>query len=271
MIPGSLGSRRAGWLSLILVIGLSTTIYSGVAQSETCVLPSQHEGVTFPVDQIEAHWACRLQPIISHYTTASKLGSLRTPLPEAVYLYLLDHPPMAAGLINRLDLGLYKSEARGAGRFWGNDGEGASGIVELVYQDRASRVYYLEGSHASRFLPRISGKAVVLLRMSQVTDSNGVEAMDSTLVFYARLDNRLLSGIASLLRPLAGNAVTRKLAKGVDTVNRLSRVMRQQPDRVLSEATKSPALSSDEVAFLKHALMNLSHPSGATQSGTTLP
>ena len=271
MIPWWLCSRRASLLSLIVAIGLSTTMYSGPAQSETCSLPSQHEGVTFPVEQIEAHWACRLQPIISHYTTANKLGPLRTPLPESVYLYFLDHPPMAAALVNRLGIAPYKSEMRGAGRFWGNDGEGTSGIVELVYQDRTSRVYYLEGSHDSRFLPLITGKAVVLLRMNQVTDSNGVEAMDSTLVSYTRLDNRLLSGIVSLLRPLAVGAETRKLAKGVNTVNRLSQVMRQQPDRVVSEATKSPGLPSDEVAFLKHALENLPHPSGAIQSKTISP
>ena len=271
MIPRSLGSRRAGALSLIVVIGLSTTILSSQAQSETCSLPSQHAGVTFPVEQIEAHWACRLRPIISHYTTANKLGPLRTPLPEAVYAYLLDRPPMAAALVNRLGIVPYKSEMRGPGRYWGNDGAGTEGIVELVYQDRTSRVYYLEGSHGSRFLPRITGKAVVLLRMNQVTDSNGVEAMDSTLVSYTRLDNRLLAGIVSFLRQLAGSAVTRRLAKGVDTVNRLSQVMRQQPDRVMSEATKSPALSSDEVAFLKQALENLSHSSGATRFRKTSP
>lgn len=271
MIPGWLCSRWAGSLSLLVVIGLSTTMYSGPAQSETCSLPSQHVGVTFPVEKVDPDWACRLQPIISHYTTANKLGPLRTPLPEAVYLYFLDHPPMAAALVNRLGIAPYKSEMRGAGRFWGNDGEGTSGIVELVYQDRTSRVYYLEGSHDSRFLPRITGKAVVLLRMNPVTESNGTEVMDSTLVYYTRLDNRLLSGIVSLFRPFVGSAVTRKLAKGVDTVNRLSQVMRQQPDRVVSEATKSPGLPSDEVAFLKHALENLSHSSGATQSRTTSP
>ena len=271
MIPRSLGSRRAGSLSLIVVIGLSTALYSSLAQSETCSLPSQHVGVTFPIEKVDPDWACRLQPIISHYTTANKLGPLRTPLPEAVYLYLLDHPPMAAALVNRLGIAPYQSEMRGAGRFWGHDGAGASGIVELVYQDRTSRVYYLEGSHDSRFLPLITGKAVVLLRINQVTDSNGVEAMDSTIVSYTRLDNRLLSGIVSLLRPLTGSAETRKLAKGVDTVNRLSQVMRQQPDRVVSEATKSPGLPSDEVAFLKHALENLPHPSGAIQSKTISP
>jgi hypothetical protein len=256
---------------LLVVIGLSTTLYSSLAQSETCPLPSQHVGVTFPIEKVDPNWACRLQPIISHYTTANKLGPLRTPLPEALYLYFLDHPPMTAVLANRLGIALYRSEMRGAGRFWGNDGEGTEGIVELVYQDRTSRVYYLEGSHDSRFLPRITGKAVVLLRMNPVKGLNGVEAMDSTLVSYTRLDNRLLSGIVSLLRPLARSAETRKLAKGVDTVNRLSQVMRQQPDRVVSEATKSPALSSDEVAFLKHALENLPHSSGVAPPRTTSP
>jgi len=271
MISGWLCSRRSGALSLIVVIGLSTTIYSGLAQSETCSLPSQHAGVTFPIEKVDPDWACRLQPIISHYTTTNKLGPRRTPLPEEVYAYLLDRPPMAATLVNRLGIAPYQSEMRGPGRYWGNDGAGTKGIVELVYQDRTSRVYYLEGSHDSRFLPLITGKAVVLLRMNQVTDSNGVEAMDSTLVSYTRLDNRLLSGIVSLLRPLVGSTVTRRLAKGIDTVNRLSQVMRQQPDRVVSEATKSPSLSSDEVAFLKYALENLSHSSGATQSRTTSP
>ncbi|MBU6431892.1 MAG: hypothetical protein KJS98_01100 [Nitrospirae bacterium] len=271
MIPGWLCLRMAGSLSLIVVIGLSATIYSSPAQPGTCPLPSHHAGVTFPVEQIEAHWACRLEPIISRHTTANKLGPLRTPLPQVAYLYLLDHPPMAASLVNRLGIAPYQSEIRGPGRYWGNDGEGTAGTVELVYQDRTSRVYYLEGSHDSRFLHHITGKAVVLLRMNQVTDVNGVEAMDSTLISYTRLDNRLLSGIVSLLRPLTGSAVTRKLAKGVDSVNRLSQVMRQQPDRVLSEATKPSALSSDEMAFLKHTLEDLSHSSSATQSRTSSP
>jgi hypothetical protein len=271
VISGWWCSRRAGSLSLLVAIGLGTTIYSSPAQSGNCVLPPQHAGVNFPLEQLDASWACQLQPIISHYTTTNKLGPLRTPLPEMVYTYLLNHPSMTAVLANRLGIALYRSEMRGSGRYWGNDGEGTEGIVELVYQDRTSRVYYLEGSHGSRFLPRITGKAVVLLRMNQVTDSNGVEAMDSTLVFYTRLDNRLLAGIVSLLRPFAGSAVARKLAKGVDTVNRLSQVMRQQPDRVVSEATKSPALSSDEVAFLKHALENLPHSSSTTPSRTTAP
>lgn len=271
MISRSLGLRGADALSLLVVIGLSATIYSSLAQSETCSLPSEHAGMTFPVEQVEAGWACRLQPIISHYTTVNKVGPLRTDLPESLFRNLLDRPPLAASLINRLDLGLYKSEARGPGRFWGYDGEGTEGIVQLVYHDRISRIYYLEGSHDSRLLPSISGKAVLFLRMSPVKDADGIDAMDSTMVSYTKLDNRFLSGVVSLLRPFIGGTVRRKWSKGIDTVNRLSHLMRQDPNRVLFEAMDPPALPDDDVAFVKQALENLSHPNGATLSRTPSP
>jgi hypothetical protein len=90
--------------------------------------------------------------------------------------------------------------------------------------------------------------------MNQVKESDGAESMDSTMVSYTKLDNRILSGLLSLLRPLIGGTVTRKLAKGVEAVNRLGQEMRQHPDRVLFEATDPPALPAEDVAYLKEAL-----------------
>jgi len=265
MIPESLCSRRAGLLSVLAVIGLSTTMYPDVVRSETCVLGAQHLGVTFPVEQIEARWACPLQAVISNYTTVNKVGPILTPLPEPVYRFLLDRPPMAAALINRLDIAPYKSESRGLGRFWANDGEGTEGMIELVYQDPTDRIYYVEGTHTSLVLPDINGKAIVFVKMTPVQDGQGNDAVETTLVAYAKLNSRVLAGLVSLIRPLIGNTITRKLTKGINVVNRLGQEMRQHPDRVLFEATDPPPLSHDEVAFLKLALEQLSHASSAPQ------
>ncbi len=95
--------------------------------------------------------------------------------------------------------------------------------------------------------------------------------MDSTFVYYTRLDNRLLSGLLSLFRPLVGSTVTKKMVKGVDSVNRLSLAMQQQPDRVLSEATKPPAFTFDEMIFLKQTVESLSHPIGTAPAETVAP
>jgi hypothetical protein len=263
--------RRDGSMILPLLMGLSAASLPGLVQAESCILTSQHAGVTFPVEKVDPVWACRLRSIIGNYTTVSKVGPIRAALSESMYQYLLDRPPLAAALINRLDLGLYKAERRGPGRYWGNDGEGTEGIVELVYQDRTSRIYYLVGSHHSRLLPDMTGKAVVLLRMNPVKEASGAETMDSTMVSYAKLDNRVLSGLMSLLRPLIGGVVTRKLAKGVEVVNRLGLEMRERPERVLLEATDPPSLPPEDVAFLKAAFGSQQTPHLSGRTKTTKP
>ncbi|HEX7767589.1 MAG TPA: hypothetical protein VF443_12810 [Nitrospira sp.] len=248
----------AGTIGVALLL---VTSLPAPAKVESCHIAPQHAGVTFPVDRIDPAWVCRLQPIIDDFTTANKVGPVLTPLQESVYVYLLDHPPLAAALVNRLELGLYKAETRGPGRYWGDDGEGTAGLVELVYQDPRHRLYYLEGSHHSTLLPHLTGKAVVMLSMVTVQDAAGQEAVETTLVSYTRLDNRVLAGLVSLLRPLVGRTVSRKLMKGVDAVNRLGMEMRRHPDRVLFEATDPPALSPEDVAFLKQALAAMPHAS----------
>ena len=175
-----------------MMVGLIALLSDGLAESDSCVLPLQHAGVMFPLDQVDSTWACRLNPIISHYTTATKIGPVRTPLPEDIFLYLLDHPVMAAALVNRLDFGLHKAELRESGEFWATDGEGTEGIIHPVIQDGTTRVYFAQGSHDGRLLPKVTGKAVVLLRLNPVTDSRGIASIDSTLVAYLRLDNRFL-------------------------------------------------------------------------------
>jgi hypothetical protein len=224
------------------------------AEANPCTVPSVHAGIAFPVQHLEEDWACRVKVVIERYTTATSLGPLKTAMDETMYFYLLDRPPVAAALINRLDLAEYKAEARGPDRWWGNDGEGSEGMVHLIYHDSTTRIYYLEGTHRSRLLPNVSGKAVVFLRVTAVKEAGGLEAMQNTLVAYTMVDNRFLSGLATLLRPLIGATVNRKLARGLEVVNRLGVEMRQRPERVLFEAMDPPPLTDEEVAFLKKAL-----------------
>ena len=80
-----------------------------------------------------------------------------------------------------------------------------------------------------------------------------------------------LAGLVSLIRPLVGNTVTRRLTQGVNIVNRLGQDMRQNQGRVLFEAIDPLSLPDDEVAFLQHALERLSHDNGSIHSGTAAP
>lgn len=244
---------------------------AGYGRSEACTLSPVQAGLTFPVERVDPVWTCRLQAIIQSYTTASKVEPIRTALSESMYRHLLDHPPFTADVIRRLHLGLYRSEARGPGRFWGDDGEGTKGIVELVYEDPTSRIYFLEGTHESRLLPHVTGKAVVFLRIGVMRDANGNEATDSTLVAYTKLDNRFLSGLVSLLHPLVSRIVTSRLQKGVETVDRLGVVMRRDPQRVIAELANPPSLPEHHVAFLRQALRDKESTDKGSSDGRSIP
>ena len=247
-------------VALVVALGLGVGLSARPGWPDSCLLSPHHGGLVFPVENIDREWACRLQSVIDDSTTVSTVGPIRVALSDSVYRYLLDRPPLAATLIHRLGLGVYSSEFRGSRRFWGDDGEGTKGIVELVYEDATSRIYFLEGTHKGRWLPHISGKAVVFLRMDAVRDRDNREVVDSTLVAYTKLDNRFLSGLVSLLRPLIGEIAGGKLNKGVETVNRLGMAMRQHPERVLSKAIEPPPLSDADIAFLRKALGGLPSP-----------
>ena len=118
---------------LVVWIGMEVLLYlPGMAGPKPVRCPLSSPCSTFPVERVDPVRTCRLQAIIQSYTTVSKVGPIRTALSESMYRHLLDHPPFTADVIRRLHLGRYRSEARGLDRFWGDDGEGTRGIVELV-------------------------------------------------------------------------------------------------------------------------------------------
>lgn len=270
MSPEASGSMRVRLAAALLAAWFMT---DGIARAgpQPCVLAAQHAGLTFPVERVEGDWTCRLQQIIDDYTTVGRVGPIRIQLPEPVYAGLLDHPATIATLVNRLGIGPYRAEMRASNEFWVNDGDGLEGVVHLVYKDRLARIYYLEGFHDGALFPRVYAKAVVFLAVNDAKDPQGIGVVDTTLVTYTRLDNRVLAGLVSAIRPLVGGAVTRKLLRGFDAANRLGQAMVERPDSVLREAAAPPALGADEVAFLKQSVASLPHVSLSQRTGAAIP
>ncbi|MBS0151190.1 MAG: hypothetical protein JSR31_09620 [Nitrospira sp.] len=264
-------TAKQGSYRWAMLLGITLVLLAGTAQAENCSLSPIHGDLTFPVERIPSNWTCKLQTIIKSHTTVTRVGPIRVAMSEPLYRYLLGEPPFAATLIRRLGLAPYHSQAWGERRFWGDDGEGTRGFVQLVYADEESRIYLLDGSHDSRLLPHITGKAVVFLRMAVVRDQQGNEDMDSTIVAYTKLDNRFFSGLVSFLHPLIRGMVTSKLQKGVETVHRLGLVMRQQPSRVLREAEQPPPLPEQHLLYLRAVLGPSLGSTEAISPANTIP
>ncbi len=254
-----------GVLSLLL-IGIPAE-----PATDPCTLVAEQGGILFPVDQVDPSWRCRLGPIVNSYTTVGVIGPVQTPIAQGFYRYLLDRPIVIASLVQRLGIANFQASARGPNQFWVNDGDGTQGLLTLIHDDQTTRIYHIDGYHEGTLLPLIRAKAVVFMKIRPVVTQERRPAMETTLVSYIRLDDRILSALVYILRPLVGGVVTRKLARGFDVTNQLTTTIAQDPDRVAQEVTSPPLLAPDELKSLKTQLHAMRHPMPPSQPPRPTP
>jgi hypothetical protein len=215
-----------------------------------CAVPPVQGGEPFPVDQLDHQTHCRLTAVINGYTTAGLVGPAQTPVPHTLYEYLLDRPPLIASLLERMGIVGYQFSDRNKNQYWVNDGEGTQGLLTLIYKDAAHRIYHIDGYHEGQTFPMVRAKAVVFMHLAPATSADNLPAVTTKFMAYTHLDDGLLAGLVRILRPLVGDAVTRKLTRGFDVTNRLGLFIAQDRDHVAREASMIPWLNSNDLQAL---------------------
>lgn len=227
-----------------------STAATAAPSTDECIIAAEQGGVLFPVDRLNASTRCQIGAVINGHTTAGLIGPVQTPVTPQLYEYLLDRPLLIAALTERLGLGAYRFTARDLNQYWVNDVEGTQGLLTLVYQDPTHRIYHIDGYHEGQIFPMIRAKAAVFMTILPVTTAEGLPAVQTSLMAYTRLDASLLAGLVRLLRPLVGEAVTRKLSRGFDVTNQLGTAIAQDRERVAQQASLIPWLSTTELQTL---------------------
>ncbi len=229
-------------------------------RAEPCRVTLEQDRFTFPVEHLEPAALCLIEPIVNRPTTSGSIGPITAPIPQALYAYLLDHPVITAALVERLGLGTYQFTVKGQGQFWGNDGDGTQGLLTLLYQDQTARLYHIDGYHEGHLFPMVRAKAVVFLRVAPMMTTEGHPAVETSLVAYTRLNDPVLSALLSLLTPLVGETVVRKLTKAFDATTQLGMVMAKEPARLIQEVNSLPMIQPDDQRVLTSLLQGLPQP-----------
>ena len=248
-------------LSLILNLVLSAVAHG--ALDHECRLSSEHGHMAFPVDQLETDSRCLLADVIDHASASGVIGPDDTPIGLELYGYLLDHPAVTAMLMQRMGLGSFQIMEKGPNRYWVNDGEGAEGLLFLVFRDAHTRIYYVDGQHRSTLFPTIRAKTAIFMQINTRPVALGQSTVQTTLASYTRFEDGMLSRLMHLFQPLVTRAVNRTLAKEFSMTHRLGILIAEQPQRILQEAAGlSEATPDDRQALLAllHAEIAVTHP-----------
>jgi len=135
--------------------------------------------------------------------------SARVPL--NVYVAFVDAPEVTAAAARfRKITRSYEVRALDDDRFWGDDGDGARGLAQVLRREPRRRVFLSQGEHSSSFLGTISGSALTVLDLESRRDT-----VDPRLTAYVHIDDRVAATLARLLVPTLGFIADRKLGEGL--------------------------------------------------------
>ena len=202
--------------------------------------------MTFPVDRLSAESRCLLADVVDQPSASGVLGPHESPIGIALYGYLLDHPIITALLMQRMGMGSFQITAKGQNHYWVDDGDGAEGMLSLLFEDAQTRIYYIDGRHRSTLFPTIRARTAVFLRIIPGPVTHGGAMVQSKLASYTRFEDGMLSKLMRLFQPLVTRAVNRTLDKEFTMTDRLGLLIAEQPQRVLQEAAGLSDADADE-------------------------
>jgi hypothetical protein len=213
---------------------------SSVFAMDPCQVAAEHGRLVVPVDRLERESRCLIAEVVTRPGASTMIGPVLTPIRSELYAHLLDHPDVRTLLMQRLEMETCRFSPKGPNQFWVDDGDGAEGLLTVLYRDSFYRIYYIDGQHRSALFPTVRVKTVVFMKMVPTERNEGLPAVQVALVSYTRFESRLLTGLARMFQPLVARAVKRALAREFDLSHQLGVMIAEDPDRVRKAIASLP-------------------------------
>jgi len=207
---------------------VALTLVLGLATAWAASLP------VLPVE-IPANERARLRQVADAATVSARVDARAFPGRQDVFEYLLDHPEFATHVTRALRLARYRIWRADDG-LWLDDGWGARGRFHVVHARQGMRVLHARGEYEQRFLPNISGEAVVVIEYASRPASEGRSEVTPAISGFVKLDNRVLAAAGRVASTVA-------TAKAEKEAHRLAKVF-MRVSRVRPKNRGLPGLSS---------------------------
>ncbi len=222
---------------------------AGIALSAAVAWAAVGDG-RVPFDRISPPLQERLRDVMDGAAFQRTVRGLNFRSHEPVFLYLVDHPDLAAAAARALGVAKYRIERRSDGTYWGDDARGAKGIIEVVYADSHKRVVHAQGTYDTKWLPTIHARIVLILEFEHRNGADGQSRVTNDLKGYLRMDNAFLDALARLVGPIVGSTVDRKVARTFAIAGKVSERAYDDPAGFLQALRNAPDVDRRHLAAL---------------------
>ena len=194
----------------------------------------------------------RLEQIAAAASVATRVEAPAFVARRDVFEYLLDHPEFASHVTRALKFARYKIWRTRDGLFL-DDGWGAKGRFDVVHVGSGIRVMYARGKYDQRFVPDITGEAVVVIEFSSRTDADGKSQVATTISGYVKIDNSVLAAVTRATRMAAAKA-DKEAERLARVFARTSRAIDENPSAILELLRQRPDVPAQDLEDFRKLL-----------------
>src|SRR5262249_15309031 len=196
--------RSAG--ALIAAVGCLMILTSGASGAPATPWPS----LLGSRDALPPEVSAAVDRVWFEPTLSRTVNGRPAHVPLDVYVAFLDTPEVTAAAARFRKLGSYEIRVLDGDRYWGSDGDGASGTAHVLRREPRRLVLLSRGEHSAPILGTVSGSALTILDLEPRED-----VVNPRLTAYLHIDNRAAAAMARALIPSFGFLADRKLGEGL--------------------------------------------------------
>jgi hypothetical protein len=195
----------------------------------------------------------RLQEVTEHVSVSARSSGDAFRLRRDLFEYLLDHPELAAHIIQALKVNRYRIWREPDG-LWLDDRAGALVQFQIVYAAPGSRVFFMQGRYQPAVLPAIYGRVVAVLEYTVEPADEGKSLITPAMASFVRIDNVVFGMLARLFTAIIAPRATRVTSRIVIDIAKTARAIDSDPDAVDAALRARPDVPADDLAEFRRLL-----------------
>ena len=170
----------------------------------------------------------------------------------ALYCYMIERPEATAALWRAVGIANAGVWRAGDGRFSVDDGQGTTGVGEILYQDHELHVLYAHGAYDGPVFPAlVRAGLLIIVRSGFFRDTDGHVYVSHRADIFVKPDSEATRVLTRGLRTVAAGLAEERMSEALELVALMARYLTMNEQHALRLVNQAPGLSAEVRAELR--------------------
>lgn len=220
---------------------ISSSLIQTVGEADTSQRTRQEATRQIPMDRLTQVAQQRIQRIIASPTLFRRLPSQRIDCDPEMFIFLVRHPEVMVGIWEVMGITKVHTQRTAPFKLEANDNAGTDCVMDLVYGDHATHLFYAEGEYSGPMVAKpIKGAGVFVLHSRYIKQPDGTVHVVGTLDCFIQLGSLGADLVARTLSGLIGRTADNNFTETARFIAQISRTSTTNPEGMVDLANRLP-------------------------------